>query len=98
MLKPGGNLQSISWASGEPAVFPPKSTFALGEARSLNSFGDAASVGPDLAVLVGLVAREEFSPEVGWRGSWNQIAEAADALFDWRVAGKIVLDIPPHQD
>jgi NADPH2:quinone reductase len=31
--------------------------------------------------------------DVGWRGSWNRIAEASTALFGRRVAGKAVLDV-----
>ncbi|MFC4589132.1 zinc-binding dehydrogenase [Sphaerisporangium corydalis] len=98
LLGPGGNLQSIGWASGEPAVFPPNSTFGLGPARTLSSFGDVTDTGPDLATLVGLLARGELSAEVGWRGAWDLVAEAADALFARRIPGKAVLDIPPLRD
>lgn len=93
LLRPGGNLQSIGWASGEPAVFPPNSTFSLGAPRTLQSFGDATNVGADLATLVALLAAKELSPEVGWRGPWDRLAEAADALLSRRVPGKIVLDV-----
>ncbi|GAA2628928.1 hypothetical protein SMC26_29725 [Actinomadura fulvescens] len=51
LLRPGGSLQSIGWASGEPATFPPNSTFVPGAAKTLRSFGDASRPGPDLAVL-----------------------------------------------
>ncbi|WP_248964842.1 zinc-binding dehydrogenase [Sphaerisporangium perillae] len=98
LLKPGGNLQSIGWASGEPAVFPPNSIFTLGAAKSLNSFGDATRVGPDLVTLIRLVERGELSPEVGWRGPWGRVAEAVEALFGRRVPGKIVLDVPPLEE
>jgi NADPH:quinone reductase-like Zn-dependent oxidoreductase len=50
--------------------------------------------GADLASLVDLVESGRLSPEVGWRGGWDRIAEAAGELFGRRVAGKIVLDIP----
>ncbi|MEZ0075163.1 zinc-binding dehydrogenase [Planotetraspora sp. GP83] len=93
LLAPGGNVQSIGWASGEPAVFPPYSTFALGAARTLSSFGDASDVGPDLAALVRLVATGALVVEVGWRGPWDRVNEAADALAGRRVAGKAVLDV-----
>ncbi|MER6141060.1 zinc-binding dehydrogenase [Streptomyces sparsogenes] len=96
LLKPGGNLQSIGWAAhDQPAVFPPNGIFSLGPAKSLHSFGDPSHPGPDLAALVGLVARGEVSPEIGWRGSWERIADAADALLGRRVPGKAVLDIGP---
>ncbi|GAA1299791.1 hypothetical protein Psi02_63280 [Planotetraspora silvatica] len=68
LLAPGGGLQSIGWASGEPAEFPPYSTFALGPARTLSSFGDAANVGPDLATLVDLLTAGRLTVGIGWRG------------------------------
>src|SRR6266542_4088377 len=33
--------------------------------------------------------------EVGWRGAWEQVAEAAQALLGRRVNGKAVLDVRP---
>ncbi|MFD8869254.1 MULTISPECIES: zinc-binding dehydrogenase [unclassified Streptomyces] len=96
LLKPGGNLQSIGWAAhDQPAVFPPNGIFSLGPAKSLHSFADPSHPGPDLAALAGLVARGELSPEIGWRGSWERVAEAAEALLGRRVPGKAVLDIGP---
>lgn len=94
LLRAGGTLQSIGWASGEPAVFPVNSTFSPGPARTLQSFGDSANVGPDLAILLDLVRRGELSPEVGWRGSWDHLSDAAAELFARRVPGKVVIDIP----
>ncbi|WP_214413114.1 zinc-binding dehydrogenase [Sphaerisporangium fuscum] len=93
LLKPGGVLESIGWASGEPAVFPPNSIFALGAAKSLRSFGDAAEPGPDLATLVDLTARGVLDPGVGWRGSWTRFGEAVEALFGRRIPGKAVMDL-----
>jgi NADPH2:quinone reductase len=97
LLAPGGSLQSIGWASGEPAVFPPYSTFALGTAKTLSSFGDAADVGADLATLIGLLADGKLVAEVGWRGPWGRITEATEALSGRRVAGKAVLDVEPYE-
>ncbi|WP_207386606.1 zinc-binding dehydrogenase [Protofrankia symbiont of Coriaria ruscifolia] len=93
LLKPGGSLQSVGWVSGEPAVFPPNSIFALGPAKTLQSFGDASNPGPDLAVLVDLAARGTIKPEVGWRGSWERIGDAIQALIGRKVAGKVVIDL-----
>jgi NADPH:quinone reductase len=97
LLAPGGSLQSIGWASGEPAVFPPYSTFALGPAKTLSSFGDAAAVGADLATLAGLLADGKLVAQVGWRGPWDRVTEAAQALSGRRVAGKAVLDVEPYE-
>jgi NADPH:quinone reductase-like Zn-dependent oxidoreductase len=93
LLKPGGTLQSIGSASGEPAVFPPNSLFALGPAKTLRSFGDASNPGPDLATLLDLAARGALTVQVGWRDSWHRASDAIDALLGRRVPGKAVIDI-----
>ncbi|MGC4746704.1 zinc-binding dehydrogenase [Micromonospora sp. DT201] len=93
LLAPGGVLHSIGWASGEPAVFPVNSTFAPGAARTLRSFGDATAPAPDLAVLADLVARGVLQAPIGWRGSWQRLGAAIDALRERRVAGKVLLDL-----
>jgi NADPH:quinone reductase-like Zn-dependent oxidoreductase len=93
LLKPGGIVQSIGWASGEPAVFPPNSIFALGAAKTLRSFGDASNPGPDLAALVDLAARGSISVHLGWRDSWTRVSHAIEALLGRRVSGKAVIDV-----
>ncbi|MDR8407333.1 zinc-binding dehydrogenase [Nonomuraea sp. 3-1Str] len=95
LLRPGGNLQSVGWAAGEPAVFVPNSTFVLGEARTISSFGDAAAPAADLAYLVELVARGELSAGVGGRWSWERPGEMAAAIRDGKVRGKAVIDMDP---
>jgi NADPH:quinone reductase-like Zn-dependent oxidoreductase len=91
VLAEGGSLQSIGWASGEPAVFPPYST--IGPAKSLTSFVNAGPVGADLADLVRLVATGELPVEVGWRGPLDGFADAVEAMRARRVDGKAVLDV-----
>ncbi|MGP3912221.1 zinc-binding dehydrogenase [Nonomuraea sp. 10N515B] len=93
MLAPGGGVQNIGWASGEPAVFEPYSLFSIGPAKTMSTFGDVHEVGPDLATLLGFVAAGKLSPEVDWRGSWERFAEAGQALLDRRIGGKAVLDV-----
>jgi NADPH:quinone reductase-like Zn-dependent oxidoreductase len=95
LLAPGGDVQSIGWASDEPAVFAPHSLFSLGPAKTISTFGNVHEVGPDLATLLGFVATGRLSPEVDWRGSWTGVTEAAQALLDRRIAGKAVLDVEP---
>ncbi|GAA4556799.1 zinc-binding dehydrogenase [Planotetraspora kaengkrachanensis] len=95
LLAPGGDVQSIGWASGEPAVFVPNSLFSVGPVKTISSFGDVHEVGPDLATLLGFVAAGRLSPEVGWRGPWERVTEAAEALLERRIAGKAVLDVEP---
>jgi NADPH:quinone reductase-like Zn-dependent oxidoreductase len=91
MLAPGGNLQSVGWTSGEPAVFPPYST--VGPAKTLTSFMMGPDIGADLATLLQLIADGLLRVEIGWRGSWDRIDEAVDALLGRRVSGKAVLDV-----
>jgi NADPH2:quinone reductase len=91
LLAPGGSLQSIGWTSGEPAVFPVYGT--VGPAKSLTSFDMGSAVGTDLAVLLRLAASGRLRVEIGWRGSWDRVHEAVEALFARRVNGKAVLDV-----
>jgi NADPH:quinone reductase len=93
LLAPGGDLQSVGWTSGEPAVFPPYST--VGPPKSLSSFLNQGDVAADLAILVDLLARDVLTVDIGWRGSWDGAEEAARALRDRRVSGKAVLDVGP---
>lgn len=98
LLAPGATLQSIGWAGGEPAVFPPGSTFFPGTARTLSSFGDAAAVGADLGLLAGLLASGALSAQVGWRGSWERAEEAVAVVRERKVVGKAVIDITPTSE
>lgn len=98
LLAPGGSVQNIGWASDEPAVFAPYSLFSLGEPKTMNTFGDVREVGPDLATLLEFVAEGRLSPEVDRRDPWERVAEAARALLDRRIAGKVVLDVGPAAD
>ncbi|MEU7588612.1 zinc-binding dehydrogenase [Micromonospora sp. NPDC049230] len=49
--------------------------------------------GSDLGLLTGLVARGALRAPIGWRGSWQRLEEAADALRERRVSGKILLEL-----
>jgi NADPH2:quinone reductase len=93
LLSPGGVLQSIGWASGEPAVLEPYSFY--GPAKTLTPFVIEGDVGDDLATLLGRVADGVIRPEIGWRGGWENFAEAATALERRTVAGKAVLTVDP---
>ena len=91
LLAPGGNLQSIGWASGEPAVFPPYST--VGPRRSLVAFLNDGDAGDELATLVRLLAAGRLAVPIGWRGPLERAEQAAEALLGRRVDGKAVLDV-----
>ncbi|MFF7789913.1 zinc-binding dehydrogenase [Streptomyces sp. NPDC007991] len=91
LLAHGGSVQSVGWTSGEPAVFPPYAT--VGPTKSLTSFVIEGDAGPDLAVLAELTAEGSLTVEIGWQGSWDHFAEAAEALRGRRVSGKAVLQV-----
>ncbi|MBF6172405.1 zinc-binding dehydrogenase [Nocardia blacklockiae] len=94
LLAAGGSVQTIGWASDEPAVFEPYSLFFVGAAKTISTFGDVHEVGPDLATLLEFAAAGRLSAEVDLRGGWDRYPEIARALVGRRVAGKAVLDIP----
>ncbi|MGW6523591.1 zinc-binding dehydrogenase [Streptomyces sp. NBC_00377] len=91
LLAPGGSVQSVGWTSGEPAVFPPYAT--VGPAKSLTSFVIEGGADADLAILTELAAEGAITVEIGWQGSWDHFAEAAEALRGRRVSGKAVLHV-----
>lgn len=93
LLAPGGTLHSIGWTSGEPAVLPPYAT--VGPARSLRSYLTTGDAGRDLETLVDLLDRRKLAVRIGWRGSWDDFEQAAEALRERRVDGKAVLDLTP---
>ena len=90
-LATGGVLQSIGWASREPAVFPPYGT--VGPAKSITSFDSGPALGQDLSYLLSLIEQGKLTVEIGWRGSWTDIDQAIDALLGRKVAGKAILEL-----
>jgi hypothetical protein len=44
---------------------------------------------------VKFVAEGFLGVENGWRGTWDRIAEAVEALRQRRIRGKAVLDLRP---
>jgi NADPH2:quinone reductase len=66
LLAPGGNLQSIGWTSGEPAVFPPYSS--IGPPKTISSFLNQGDAGDERSTLVRLLANRRLSVDIGWRG------------------------------
>jgi NADPH:quinone reductase len=95
LLAPGGTLVSIGNASLEPSTIDFEQERSRGGDRHIAVFTvGGAGYGSDLSYLVELVSLGELYPQVGWRGNWLQAAEAADALLERRVRGKVVLDLP----
>ena len=91
LLEAGGSVQSVGAAAMQPTVLQPYQT--VGAQRRLEAFDMGNGLGADLGFLVALLAEGAVDPQVGWRGSWESIADAAHAVLGRRVAGKAVLDV-----
>jgi NADPH:quinone reductase len=95
LLDDGGVALSIGQASRQPTTIDFERERLRGGRRRLEPFVVSKPFGPDLAHLLGLLAKGELDPQIGWRGGWDRAAEAADALLGRRVLGKAVLDVEP---
>jgi NADPH:quinone reductase len=95
LLEPGGCVQSVGMASLEPTTIDFEQARLRGGNTRIEAFAVGPRFGPDLAFLVGLVAAGELDPQVGWRGPWDKVGDAADALLGRKLRGKAVLEVSP---
>lgn len=93
LLADGGVAMSIGQASGQPTTIDFERERRRGGGRRLEPFVVEAPFGPDLAVLLDLVARGELDPQIGRRASWLDAAAVAQDLLGRRIPGKAVLEI-----
>lgn len=95
LLEPGGIVQSIGMASLEPSSIDFEQARLRGGGRieAFNVFSQGSAFSQELTYLLERVAGGDLDPQVGWRGSWTQIAEAVSTMKARQVAGKAVLDI-----
>jgi NADPH:quinone reductase len=92
-LAPGGAVISIGMASLQPTTIDfERMRMRAGGAR-IEAFVVGSGFGGDLAHLVGLLHAEALDPQIGWRGSWEQVQDAASALLGRQVRGKAVLEV-----
>jgi NADPH2:quinone reductase len=89
LLAEGGVVQCIGSTAQQPASF----TGLTGMRRSLNAFTKGPQSGADIGYLMRLMQEGKLRVDVGWRGSWQRIDEAVEALFGRQVAGKAILDV-----
>ena len=83
-------------ASGQPSTIDFEAERRRGGHRAIEVFTvdtGYAGFGGDIEELLGLVAAGRLDPQIGWRGSWDRAAEAAEALRARKVAGKAVVEI-----
>jgi NADPH:quinone reductase-like Zn-dependent oxidoreductase len=96
-LAAGGTLVSVGHATDEGEHFPFGALFGNEgrHDRSIVTFYlmDCPNLGPDLAWLASAVAAGRLDPQVSWRGSWKEVADATGALLERRLHGKAVLEI-----
>ena len=64
-----------------------------GEGPQIVRFGLGGGLGDDLAYLVELLAEGRLDPQIGFRGGWERVAEAAEALWERKINGKAVLEV-----
>jgi len=93
LVDDGGSVQSIGMASNRPTTIDFEAERQFGVQKRLEPFTVRTPFAPDLAYLVELLAAGELDAQIGMRASWEDVAEAAAALLDRRVAGKAVLDV-----
>jgi NADPH:quinone reductase len=93
LVADGGSAQSIGMASNQPTTIDFEKERLTGRRKRLEPFTVRAPFAPDLRYLVELLAAGQLDPQIGWRHSWERIAEGADALLNRQVTGKAVLDV-----
>ncbi|MET0898433.1 MAG: zinc-binding dehydrogenase [Mycobacterium sp.] len=89
----GGSVQSIGMASGEPTTINFEEERRIGVRKRLEPFNVRTPFTPALDYLLTLLAAGQLDPQIGLRDSWENIADAAEALLGRTVAGKAVLTV-----
>ena len=92
-LGENGLAVAIGKASGENTEIDFEAERHAGVRKQIEPFTVRAPFGPDLEYLITLLAAGRIEPQIGWRGSWERVSEAAEALLSRRIAGKAVLDL-----
>ena len=96
LLEPKGIVVIFGNSSGEETTLSFRDFGAANNSRlqSFHSFasGPEESFGPDLALLVGQIAKGTLKPEIE-EHSWNDFATVAKALGERRVKGKAVFRV-----
>jgi NADPH:quinone reductase-like Zn-dependent oxidoreductase len=95
LLQPGGCVQSVGMASLEPTTIDFEQARLRGGDTRIEAFAIGPGFGPDLALLLGLVAAGRLDAQVDWRGPWDKAVDAAEALLGRRIRGKAVLEVSP---
>jgi NADPH2:quinone reductase len=98
-VAPGGTVVSFASTVTEPVSYPARELFARAPRARLYGFylfaelEHTRSGGADLRRLADLVAANRLDPQIDLTLSWNDAAEAIEALIERRVNGKAVLTV-----
>jgi NADPH:quinone reductase len=94
LLDADGIVVSVGQASGLQTTLDVEAERRRGpRRRRIEAFVVELGMGPDLAVLLDLVARGVLDPQVGRREPWVRFADVARDLRDRRIGGKAILEI-----
>jgi NADPH:quinone reductase-like Zn-dependent oxidoreductase len=98
-VSPGGTIVSFASTVTDPVSYPSRELFARAPGARLYGFylfaelAHTRSGGTDLRRLADLVADKRLDPQIDLTLSWNDAAEAIEALLERRVNGKAVLRV-----
>jgi NADPH:quinone reductase len=98
-VAPGGIVVSFASTVTDPVSYPTRELFARAPGARLYGlyvFAELAhtrTASADLRRLADLVAAGRLDPQIDVTRSWDQAAEAIEALLGRRVAGKAVLTV-----
>ncbi|NYI07438.1 zinc-binding dehydrogenase [Allostreptomyces psammosilenae] len=98
LLHRGGTLVALGASAGVPEVFEIGALRGGDDRhdRSIVSFflpDTGPGLGADMGWLAAKVASGALDPQISWRGSWTDVAEATDRLVGRRLPGKAVLEV-----
>ncbi|MEV6098301.1 zinc-binding dehydrogenase [Nocardia sp. NPDC051981] len=96
-LAEGGTVVAVGHSAGQGETFEFGAFFGDQgrHDRSITTFFLFActNLGPDMSWLAGQVAAGSLDAGIAWRGNWNQVGQATEALLSRRLHGKAVLDL-----
>ncbi len=98
-VAPGGTIVSFASTATDPVSYPSRELFARAPRARLYGFylfaelDHTRSGSADLRRLADLVADGRVDPQIDLTLSWNDAAQAIEALLDRRVNGKAVLRV-----
>ncbi|MGZ4332392.1 MAG: zinc-binding dehydrogenase [Solirubrobacteraceae bacterium] len=99
-LTTGAHLLSVGMSSQEPTTIDFEQLRNRAGGTRIEAFTVGPRFGRDLAYRVSAIEARQLKAEIVWRGSgesvgsWDSVDDAAGALLERRVRGKVVLEIP----